>query len=132
MKKLFQKRPRQLNGCGMRGKRRLAFSRGTIGVDDEGNVPARSVLIEDGILRGYMQDRQSAEFFGGRVNFRYYISMGALDDNLETAAALPVAGLHIDLVREVPEALKPRRIDIARTAVDGTAVEAKAVEKAAN
>ena len=34
--------------------------------------------------------------------------------------------LHIDLVKEVPEALKPRRIEIAKgVAVDATAVEAK-------
>ncbi|MCI2400734.1 Hsp20 family protein [Aliiroseovarius subalbicans] len=33
--------------------------------------------------------------------------------------------LHIDLAREVPEALKPRRIEIASTKdVDGTAIEA--------
>lgn len=38
-------------------------SRGSINVDDEGNAPARSVLIEDGILRGYMHDHQSASFF---------------------------------------------------------------------
>ena len=56
-----------------------------------------------------------------------------LADHVRVAGAVHQDGmLHIDLVREVPEALKPRRIDIARTAVDGTAVEAKAVEKAAN
>jgi len=42
----------------------LAGSRGSINVDDEGQLPSRSVLIEDGVLRGYMQDRHSAEFFG--------------------------------------------------------------------
>jgi molecular chaperone IbpA len=36
--------------------------------------------------------------------------------------------LHIDLVREVPEALKPRRIEIAKQASqDANLVEAKAV-----
>jgi TldD protein len=34
--------------------------RGTINVDDEGITPARSVLIENGVLLGYMQDRLSA------------------------------------------------------------------------
>jgi molecular chaperone IbpA len=34
--------------------------------------------------------------------------------------------LHVDLIREIPEALKPRRIAIAT----GDTVEAKAVEKA--
>ncbi len=41
----------------------IANSRGTIDVDDEGNVPQSSTLIENGILRGYMQDRHSAGFF---------------------------------------------------------------------
>ena len=38
-------------------------SRGTIDVDDEGNVPGKTTLIENGILRGYMQDKHSAGFF---------------------------------------------------------------------
>jgi TldD protein len=35
----------------------LADRRGSLNVDDEGNVPGRTVLIEDGILKGYLQDR---------------------------------------------------------------------------
>lgn len=42
----------------------LQGSRGSINVDDEGQLPTRSVLIEDGVLKGYMQDRHSADFFG--------------------------------------------------------------------
>lgn len=38
-------------------------SRGSINVDDEGLEPQKSVLIENGILRGYMQDRLSARHF---------------------------------------------------------------------
>lgn len=41
-------------------------SRGTINVDDEGNEPERSVLIENGILRGYMHDQHSAGHFKTR------------------------------------------------------------------
>jgi TldD protein len=55
----------------------LAFSRGAINIDDEGNEPTSSVLIEGGVLRGYMHDRQSASFFrthatgnGRRESFR--------------------------------------------------------------
>ena len=42
----------------------LLQSRGTINVDDEGNQPARSVLIENGTLAGYMHDRLSAKHYG--------------------------------------------------------------------
>lgn len=42
----------------------LLQSRGSINVDDEGLTPERSVLIENGILRGYMQDRLSSRHFG--------------------------------------------------------------------
>lgn len=41
----------------------LLMGRGSINVDDEGNQPGRSVLIQDGILLGYMQDHLSAEHF---------------------------------------------------------------------
>jgi TldD protein len=34
--------------------------RGSISVDDEGTPSAKNVLIEDGVLVGYMQDRQNA------------------------------------------------------------------------
>lgn len=42
----------------------IAQSRGAINVDDEGNEPERHTLIENGILRGYMQDRMSSRHFG--------------------------------------------------------------------
>ena len=38
-------------------------SRGSINVDDEGQLPTSTTLIENGVLRGYMQDRHSAGFF---------------------------------------------------------------------
>ena len=38
--------------------------RGSINIDDEGNSSKRNVLIEDGILKGYMQDRQNAKLMG--------------------------------------------------------------------
>ena len=38
----------------------LADRRGSLNVDDEGNPTQRTVLIEDGILRGYMQDSLNA------------------------------------------------------------------------
>jgi TldD protein len=38
----------------------LANRRGSLSIDDEGTPTHRTVLIEDGILVGYMQDRQNA------------------------------------------------------------------------
>jgi TldD protein len=38
----------------------LPDRRGSLNIDDEGNPTQRNVLIEDGILRGYMQDTMNA------------------------------------------------------------------------
>jgi TldD protein len=38
----------------------LAGRRGSLSIDDEGTPTHRTVLIEDGVLVGYMQDRQNA------------------------------------------------------------------------
>jgi TldD protein len=38
--------------------------RGSISVDDEGTPSQKNVLIEDGVLVGYMQDRQNARLMG--------------------------------------------------------------------
>jgi TldD protein len=38
----------------------IASRRGSLSIDDEGTPTSRTVLIEDGILVGYMQDRQNA------------------------------------------------------------------------
>jgi TldD protein len=42
----------------------LAGRRGSLSVDDEGTPTERTVLIEDGILKGYMQDRMNARLMG--------------------------------------------------------------------
>jgi TldD protein len=51
-------------GCTIVDDGTLASSRGSINVDDEGNLPGRNVLIEDGILRGYLHDRLSTQHYG--------------------------------------------------------------------
>jgi TldD protein len=38
----------------------IPHRRGSLSIDDEGNPTSRTVLIEDGILRGYMQDSLNA------------------------------------------------------------------------
>ena len=42
----------------------LSNRRGSLNVDDEGTPSGRTVLIEDGILRGYMHDRLNARLMG--------------------------------------------------------------------
>jgi TldD protein len=47
-----------LLGTGNQGRR------GSLSIDDEGTPTAETVLIEDGILKGYMQDRLNARLMG--------------------------------------------------------------------
>lgn len=42
----------------------LADRRGSLSVDDEGNPSENTVLIENGILKGYMQDEHNARLMG--------------------------------------------------------------------
>jgi TldD protein len=42
----------------------IADRRGSLNVDDEGNTSQRTVLIEDGILKGYIQDSMNARLTG--------------------------------------------------------------------
>lgn len=42
----------------------LADRRGSLNIDDEGNPTQRTVLIEDGILKGYLQDSLNARLMG--------------------------------------------------------------------
>ncbi len=59
----------------------LLQSRGTINIDDEGNEPQRSVLIENGKLVGYMHDRLSA---------RHYKLTATGNGRRESFAAVPL------------------------------------------
>jgi TldD protein len=62
--------------------------RGSITVDDEGTPSGKNVLIEDGILVGYMQDRQNARLMGvaptgnGRRESYAHIADAADDQHL--------------------------------------------------
>ncbi|MCZ6861624.1 MAG: metalloprotease TldD [Alphaproteobacteria bacterium] len=45
----------------------IADRRGSLTIDDEGTPSSRTVLIEDGILRGYIQDRMNARLMGAEA-----------------------------------------------------------------
>jgi molecular chaperone IbpA len=87
-----------------------------------------NVEVKEGTL--LVAARKAAEE-NGRTYLHRGIATRAFERRFTLADHVKVTGashadgmLHIDLVREVPEALKPRRIEIAR----GETVEAKAVE----
>lgn len=75
------------------------------------------------------EDTAERKFLHRGIATRAFERRFHLADHVRVTGAAHVDGmLHIDLVREVPEALKPRRIEIAKTAPQETnLVEAKAV-----
>lgn len=44
----------------------ITDARGSLAIDDEGTPTEETILIEDGILKGYMQDRQNARLMGSQ------------------------------------------------------------------
>ena len=77
--------------------------RGSISVDDEGTPSGRNVLIEDGILVGYMQDRQSARLMGvaptgnGRRESYAHVPMARMTNTYMLAGDADPAGIVADL-----------------------------------
>ena len=79
--------------------------RGSLTVDDEGTPTERTVLIEDGILRGYMHDRQSARLMGmtatgnGRRQSYAYLPMPRMTNTGMLAGSTPPAEMIASLKR---------------------------------
>lgn len=75
------------------------------------------------------EDGAERKFLHRGIATRAFERRFTLADHVRVTGAAHADGmLHIDLVREVPEALKPRRIEIARApAQDANLVEAQAV-----
>ena len=75
------------------------------------------------------EDSEARTFLHRGIATRAFERRFHLADHIRVSGASHVDGmLHVDLVREVPEALKPRRIEIARSVEDATdVVEAKTV-----
>ena len=90
---------------------------------DELNVELREGAL---IVSGKKAEEEAARTYLHRgIATRAFERRFALADHMKVTGASHADGmLHIELVREVPEALKPRRIEIAGP----NTVEAKAVE----
>ncbi|MCU0908073.1 MAG: metalloprotease TldD [Rhodobacteraceae bacterium] len=73
--------------------------RGSITVDDEGTPSGRTMLIEDGILTGYMQDRQNARLMGvaptgnGRRQSHAHIPMPRMTNTIMLSGDADPAGI---------------------------------------
>jgi len=69
----------------------MASRRGSLSIDDEGTPTNRTVLIEDGILVGYMQDRQNARLMNmkptgnGRRESHAHVPMPRMTNTYMTA-----------------------------------------------
>jgi TldD protein len=75
----------------------IAGRRGSLTVDDEGTPTSRTILIEDGVLKGYMHDRQSARLMGmaatgnGRRQSYAYLPMPRMTNTGMLAGETPRA-----------------------------------------
>lgn len=94
---------------------------------DELNVEVKEATLVVSARKADESQKQSYLHRG--IATRAFERRFALADHVRVTGALHEHGmLHIDLVREMPEALKPRRIEIARTAdADGNTIEGKRI-----
>ena len=85
----------------------IASRRGSLNVDDEGHVTQRNVLIENGVLRGYLQDRLSSRITGagptgsGRRESYAHIPMPRMTNTFMLAGESDPA----EIIRSVPRGL---------------------------
>jgi len=85
----------------------IANRRGSLNVDDEGTPTGRTVLIENGILRGYLQDKLNARLMGmpltgnGRRESYAHIPMPRMTNTFMLAGETPPE----DILRSVRRGL---------------------------
>src|SRR4030095_4635196 len=85
----------------------LAGRRGSLNVDDEGTPTGRTVLIEKGILRGYLQDRLNATLMkmpltgNGRRESFAHMAMPRMTNTV----MLPGNSTPEDIIKSVPHGL---------------------------
>ena len=72
------------------------------------------------------ENKETNEFLYRGIASRSFERRFQLADHVEVAGAVLKDGLlHVDLVRNIPEEMKPRRIPIARAAKEAKQIEAK-------
>jgi TldD protein len=85
----------------------IANRRGSLNVDDEGAPTQRNVLIENGVLRGYLQDRLSSRILGsastgsGRRESYAHIPMPRMTNTFMLAGESDPQ----DIIRSVPKGI---------------------------
>jgi molecular chaperone IbpA len=94
--------------------------------EDELNIEAREGQLVVTGRKSAPDDKDNARFLHRGIATRAFERRFQLADHVRATDALTENGLlHIDLVREVPEALKPRKIEIAaKPAIEGQAAAA--------
>ncbi|WP_341211179.1 Hsp20 family protein [uncultured Limimaricola sp.] len=106
---------------------RISIAVAGFGADDLAVEVRENTLIVT--ARKAEDDVESRTFLHRGIATRAFERRFHLADHVKVTGASHLDGmLHIDLVREVPEALKPRRIEIAsQKAQDANLIEEKAV-----
>jgi len=101
--------------------------------EDELSVEMRDGQLVISAKKAEAEDQETLQYLHRGIASRAFEKRFQMADHVRPVAAETKDGLlHIDLVREVPEALKPRRIEIASTgAIDAKPVKAKKVAKEA-
>jgi TldD protein len=85
----------------------IASRRGSLNVDDEGHATQRNVLIENGVLRGYLQDRLSSSVMhthstgSGRRESYAHIPMPRMTNTFMMAGQSDPQ----DIIRSVPKGI---------------------------
>jgi TldD protein len=85
----------------------ISHRRGSLNVDDEGHPTRRNVLIEKGVLRGYLQDKLSSTLMGaeptgsGRRESYEYMPMPRMTNTFMLAGESDPE----DIIRSVPKGL---------------------------
>lgn len=94
---------------------------------DELSVEVKENALVIAARKGESDEDECRTYLHRGIATRAFERRFQLADHVKVTGATHADGmLHVDLVREIPEALKPRRIEIARARGNGKLVEASA------